>query len=86
MESKEYLEFTQENKEEGSYEIEINFIQSKYNSHVANRYINENILDDIIILYGNGNFDTMKIDEHDVKILNIFKNKKKKKTIINVEF
>jgi len=38
MKSKEYLEFTQQDKEKGFIELEINFIKSKYNSHVSKQY------------------------------------------------
>lgn len=86
MESKEYLEVTQENKEEGSYEIEINFIQSKYNSSVANRYLNKDLLDKIIELHKSGHFDNMEIDEHYVKVIKITKDSKIKKALISVEF
>ena len=86
MQSKEYLEFTQENKEKGSYEIEVNFIKSKYNSHVANRYLNKDLLDAIITLHKYGHFDNMEIDEHYVKVIEIIKDTKKRKAIISVEF
>jgi len=86
MKSKEYLEFTQQDKEKGFIELEINFIKSKYNSHVSNRYIGKDTLDEIINLHKQGNFDSMEIDEHTVKIIEITKISKRNKVIIGVEF